>query len=770
MKDRLDGILRPRSIAVIGASRQERGIGRETLRNLVDYGFTGPIYPVNPSADSIHSIKAFPRLRDIPGPVDLAVVVVPRPLVSGVLDDAIAKGVKGLVVITAGYSETGPEGTREEMELRERARAAGIRVVGPNCMGVINTDPDVRMNATFAAARPALGTVGFMSQSGALGEMILAHANDIGLGIAYFVSMGNKADISGNDLIEAWEDDPRVNVILMYLESFGNPAKFAAATQRTTRKKPSLAVKSGRTAAGARAAFSHTGSLAGTEVAVDSLLEQCGVLRVGTLSEMFTLATAFAQQPLPKGNRVAILTNAGGPAIMATDVCATLGLEVTELPAATQAKLRGVLVPEASVKNPVDMIASADAPRYEAALKILRDEPAIDGLIVLFVSPIMIKALEVARAIIKATRKAKKPVLACFMGTEAGRRGVEELRAAGIPVYMFPEETAHAMAALDRYRRIRERPIGRVPELGIDRRRAEAALRPAQEEKRAVLTQEETEELLKAYGLPIAPSRVASTPAEAIEASSALGYPVVVKALAEDVVHKSERGAVKVDLRNADEVATAVRAIRQSIGAPCRLQVQSMVRGGHETILGLTLDPKFGPLLMFGLGGVYVEVMKDVVFRRAPITDVEAREMIRGIRGYKLLRGARGSVKADEDFLVDALLRLGQLACDHPEIEQLDLNPLIVGADRESSFVVDARVRLAPADEAAIAPTKRAGSPERSRALAGKRRALTGPRARGDNGSPRRRRSVRASASRRRGRGNEATARRRRSGARGRRT
>ncbi len=722
MKDSLDAILRPRSIAVIGASRQERGIGRETLRNLVNYGFTGPIYPVNPSADSIHSIKAFPRLRDIPGPIDLAIVVVPRSQVSGVLDDAIAKGVRGLVVITAGYSETGPEGTREEMELRERARAAGIRVVGPNCMGVINTDPAVRMNATFAAARPALGTVGFMSQSGALGEMILAHANDIGLGIAYFVSMGNKADISGNDLIEAWEDDPRVNVILMYLESFGNPAKFAAATRRATRKKPILAVKSGRTAAGARAAFSHTGSLAGTEVAVDTLLEQCGVLRVGSLSEMFTLATAFAQQPLPKGNRVAILTNAGGPAIMATDVCATLGLEVTELPAATQAKLRRVLVPEASVKNPVDMIASADAPRYEAALKILRDEPEIDGLIVLFVSPIMINALEVARAIIKATRVLKKPVLACFMGTEAGRRGVEELRAAGIPVYMFPEETAQAMAALDLYRRIRVRPVGRIPELGIDRRRAVASLRAAKAERRAVLTQEETEELLKAYRLPIAPSRVAQTPAEAIEASSALGYPVVVKALAEDIVHKSERGAVKVDLRNADEVVVAVRAIRQAIGAPCRLQVQSMVRGGHETILGLILDPKFGPLLMFGLGGVYVEVMKDVVFRRAPITDVEALEMIRGIRGYKLLRGARGSVVADEEFLADALLRLGQLAADHPEIEQLDLNPLIVGADRDSSFVVDARVRLALADEAAIVV---------------RRRALTGPRARGDNGSTR---------------------------------
>ncbi len=739
MKDKLDAILRPRSIAVIGASREERGIGRETLHNLVDYGFTGPIYPVNPKADSIHSIKAYPDLKAIPGPVDLGIVVVPQKHVSGVIGDAIAKGVRGLVIITAGYREVGPGGESEEEALRDRVRAAGIRVVGPNCMGVINTDPAVSMNATFAAARPEPGPVGFMSQSGALGEMILAHAQDIGLGIAYFVSMGNKADISGNDLIEAWEDDPRVNVILMYLESFGNPAKFAAATRRVTRKKPIIAVKSGRTPAGARAAFSHTGSLAGTEVAVDTLLEQCGVIRVGSMSEMFTLASAFARQPLPKGNRVAILTNAGGPAIMATDACGPLGLEVPDLPEATQARLRRVLVREASVRNPVDMIASADAPRYEAALRILRDEPEVDGLLVLFVSPIMINALEVARAIVQATRGSDKPVLACFMGTERGRQGVEELRAAGIPVYMFPEEAAQAMGGLNRYRLIRERPLGRIPDLGIEKGRADDALKKARREKRAVLDQEEVEALLRAYGLPIAPSRIARTPAEAIEASSALGYPVVLKALAEDVVHKTERGAVKVDLRNADEVAGAVRAIRAAVGGTsCRIQVQSMVRGGHETILGITQDPKFGPLLMFGLGGIYVEVMKDVVFRRAPITDVEARDMIRGIRGYRLLQGARGSVKADEGFLVDALLRLGQLACDHPDVEQVDLNPLIVGADRSSSFVVDARVRLAQA-------AARAAGAVGSRPS----RALTGRRARGDNAGARGRRRRRAARGRR---------------------
>ena len=712
----LDAILHPRSIAVVGASRRPQTIGREILHNLIDFGFTGPIYPVNPHLQAVHSIRAYPSLRAIPDPVDLAIIVVPQSLVDGIVDDAAAKGVRGLVVITAGYRETGTVGAKAEEVLKEKVRRAGIRMVGPNCMGVINTDPEVRMNGTFAATTPIAGSAGFMSQSGALGEMILAHAEQIGLGIAYFVSMGNKTDVSGNDLLEAWEDDPRVNVILMYLESFGNPARFAEITRRVTRKKPILAVKSGRSAAGARAAFSHTGALAGAEVAVDSLMEQCGVLRMGTMSEMFTLATALAHQPLPRGNRVAILTNAGGPAIMATDACDMRGLEVAELPAATQEALRGVLAPEASVKNPVDMIASADGPRYAAALEILKREESVDGLIVLFVSPITINAVEVARAIIAAAQGARLPILTCFMGKEQGRQGVDELRRAGVPVYLFPEEAALAMAGLLRYRHIRERHAGTAPAFEVDRARAQAALDGAAAAGRAVLTLEETAELLGAYGLPVAPSRVAGTPAEAIEAASALGYPVVVKGLAEGLVHKTDRGAVKVDLRNGDEVAAACRSIAQSLGGPAgaasgrpsgsgpaavRFQVQPMVRGGHETILGVFHDPQFGPLLMFGLGGIFVEVMKDVAFRVLPVTDVEARDMVRGIRGHPILAGTRGGPKADEDFLVEAVLRLGQLAIECREVEQVDVNPLIVGPDRARSFVVDARIRRRVAESRA---------------------------------------------------------------------
>ncbi|PYS94814.1 MAG: hypothetical protein DMF50_11430 [Acidobacteria bacterium] len=711
MASSLDAILRPRSIAVVGASRQERSIGREILHNLVEYGYSGALYPINPNASSIHSIKSYPSLLAVPDAVDLAVIVVPRAAVAGVVDDAVAKGVRGLVVITAGFKEVGEEGGREERALRDKVRVAGIRMVGPNCMGVVNTDPQIRMNATFAATSPRAGSVGFMSQSGALGEVILARAQEIGLGVAYFVSMGNKADISGNDLIEAWEDDPRVNVILMYLESFGNPARFAAITRRVTRKKPILAVKSGTTAAGARAAFSHTGALAGAEVAVESLFEQCGVLRVGSMSEMFTLATAFAHERLPAGNRVAILTNAGGPAIMATDACVTLGLDVVELPAATQAALRRVLPAEASVRNPVDMIASADASRYAAALGILKSEPQVDGLLVLFVSPIMINAVEVARAIIAAAKEARQPLLTCFMGKEQGQQGIEELRDAGVPVYPFPEEAARALAGLERYRRIRERPEGTLPSFKVERTRAETALRGAAAAGRGDLAPEEVGDLLAAYGLPLAPQRIVGSPQEAVAAAQALGFPVVVKALAATLVHKTERGAVRLDLRTGEEVAEACRAMQQALGAtPFRYQVQKMVRGGKETILGVARDPKFGSLLMFGLGGIFVEVLKDVIFRVLPITDVEAREMVRGIRGHALLAGVRGDTPVDEEFLVEALLRLGQLATDFPEIEQIDINPLIVSGRREASFVVDARVRLAPSAAAAAGGARPLGA------------------------------------------------------------
>ncbi|HET9299138.1 MAG TPA: CoA-binding protein, partial [Candidatus Polarisedimenticolaceae bacterium] len=432
----LDAIFRPRSVAVIGASRQKNTIGREILRNLVEFEFHGAVYPVNKNADTVASMKCYPSVLDVPGEVDLAVVTVPRDRVLEVVDQCGRKGVRGLVLITAGFKEVGAEGARLEVELRRRLKRHGMRMVGPNCMGVINTEPEVRLNATFAASLPPRGNVGFVSQSGALGEAILADAAHSGLGVAMFASMGNKTDTSGNDLLEYWEDNPDVQTILLYLESFGNPRKFTQIARRITRKKPIVVVKAGRTAAGARAASSHTGSMVELDVAAESLLEQCGVLRVSSMEELFVQAAALANQPLPAGPRVAIVTNAGGPGILCTDACIGQGLEMAELSPRTRRALARALPPEASTRNPVDMIASADADRYRAALDLVRKDPGVDGIVAIFVSPIMIDAYEVAGAI-AAAADGSKPVLCVFMGKQRSAEGVEELRRHHVPVYRF---------------------------------------------------------------------------------------------------------------------------------------------------------------------------------------------------------------------------------------------------------------------------------------------------------------------------------------------
>jgi len=693
----LDAIFRPRSIAVIGASRRPGSIGSEILAKILEAGFEGAVYPVNPHAPYLHSMKCYPSVRTIPDPVDLAMIVVPRDHVMEVVEECRRKKVRGLVVITAGFREVGEEGARLEAALRKKVRGAGMRMIGPNCMGVINTDPNVRLNATFAATAPTRGRAGFMSQSGALGEIILANARHISLGISMFASVGNKADISGNDLIEYWENDSSIGVILMYLESFGNPRKFTTIAQRVTRKKPIIAVKSGRTKAGARAAFSHTGSLAGGDVATSTLFEQCGVLRVNTIEEMFTLATAFTSQPLPRGNRVAILTNAGGPAIMATDAAVNLGLTLAPLEERTRRGLKQHLPPECSVGNPVDLIASADATRYAVGLRALLADATVDGLMVLFVTPTMINSLEVAKTIVRLSRRSKKPLMTCFMGKDRGAEGVQTLRHHSIPVYSFPEEAAQAMAAMHRYRLIRERPRGRMVRFRADRKRIRLLLGGVRKAKRTQLTLRECQDVLAAYGFPQPPARLVSGAAAAIGAALELGYPVVLKAVLPEISHKTEAGGVRVDVRNGDEVGKAYQELcRQFRQRSLPVLVQKMVRGGREVILGSLQDRQFGTLIMFGLGGIFVEAMRDVTFRIHPITNRDAQEMIASLRSYALLKGFRGERGVDERVLVEMLLRLSQLLSDFPEVEQVDINPFIVAARRRDSFAVDARISLAP--------------------------------------------------------------------------
>jgi acetyl coenzyme A synthetase (ADP forming)-like protein len=669
------------------------------LRNLVDFQFTGAVYPVNPAAKVVRSMRCYRSIEDIPEAVDLAIVTVPREKVLEVVDSCGRKGVRGLVVITAGFKEIGSKGAALEARLREKVRKYGMRMVGPNCMGVINTEPSVCLNATFAATVPERGNVGFVSQSGALGEAILADAAERGLGVAMFVSMGNKTDLSGNDLLEYWEDNPDVGAILMYLESFGNPRRFTQIARRVTRKKPILTVKAGRTAAGARAAVSHTGSITGLDVATEALLEQCGVLRVSSMEEMFVQAAALVHQPVPKGNRIAIVTNAGGPGILCTDACIGYGLELASFGPKTRRELARVLPPEASAANPVDMIASADAARYRAVLEVVRKDPAVDGIIAIFVSPVMIDAYEVARAIGEIA-DGSVPVLSVFMGKQRSEEGIAELRRRRVPVYRFPEEAASAMHALVRYRELRDAPQGREVRFTVDQARARRAIASARKADRLDLAPEEVAELLDSYGFPLAPSKIVSSPAEAIAASIELGYPVVLKAASGRISHKTEVGGVRLDLRNADEVGRAFQDLTNRLrrrDPTLRVIVQKLVQGGREVILGMSRDPQFGPLLLFGLGGVFVEVMRDVSVRIHPLTDIGARTMIERLRGYPILAGVRGDRAVDLDFLEECLLRLSQMVSDfEAELGELDMNPLIVTDRRETSFVVDARVRLLP--------------------------------------------------------------------------
>jgi len=718
----LDPILRPKSIAVVGASRQPNTIGWQILDNLLRQGFHGPVYPVNPKAAAIHSIPAYRSVKDIPQPVDLAVIVVPKEHVSRVADECIEAGVKGLVVISAGFREVGGEGVAREQELVDKLRAAGVRMVGPNCLGIINNDPAIAMNATFAPAYPPFGPVGFVSQSGAMGASILDYAESLGIGISMFVSSGNKADVSGNDLLEYWEQDERTEMVLMYLESFGNPAKFVEVGRRISRRKPVCVVKSGRTGAGARAAASHTGALAGTELATDALIAQAGAIRAHSVNHLFDLAMAFGNQPLPAGNRVAIVTNAGGPGIIAADACESAGLSVVPLSPETEAKLRSRLPEEASVRNPVDLIASAKPENYEFALNCVFDDPNIDAAIAAFVPPLGIQTKDVAAAIVRVNeRHPAKPLLAVLMGRQGLPAGLAELHESRIPAYIFPESAARALAAMWRFRQHIDRPEGRMVSFDVDDAAVGGIIDATLASGQTKLSEPDALRVLEAYGIPTVPwtfvpsAGSSSLAARAVEAAGDLGLPVVVKVVSSKVVHKTEVGGVALNLKSKAEVERAVRDMVKRVeaavagregsepeaGAPKArgggtaidgVLVQAMALGGTETIVGLTRQPRVGALIMFGLGGIYVEVMRDVVLRLAPLVDTDAEEMIREVKMFPLLSGARGEAPRDLAALAETVLRISQLAERHPRIAELDINPLI--ALPSGVRAVDGRIQL----------------------------------------------------------------------------
>jgi acetyl coenzyme A synthetase (ADP forming)-like protein len=702
-------LLTPKTVAIVGVSREKSSLGRRIFDAVRGAGFSGAIYPVNPTAADIEGVPCYSSAREMPPGVDLAVIAVPAVAVLSVVDDCASAGVKSLVVISAGFAEAGDEGRALQGQLVERVRNHGMRMVGPNCMGLLNTSPSVRLNASFSPIMPPSGRVSLLSQSGALGIAILELAGERNVGLSSFVSVGNKADVSGNDLLQYWEGDPETAVVLLYLESFGNPRRFARIARRVGHKKPIVAVKAGRTRAGSRAAGSHTAALAASDVAVGALFEQSGVIRADTIGDMFDVAACLEAQPLPGGRRVAIVTNAGGPGILAVDACEAAGLSVVEFSAATRARLAAFLPPAASIGNPVDMVASAGPEEYRRAIEVALTADDADALIVIFTPVDRRTAGDIVVAIgggIAAGRQggSSKPVLACLMA-EPGALAPLDVSGEKIPVYAFPENAARALGKVAAYAEWRAEP----PALfwtfedirpGEARELCHAVIANRGDDW---LTPEETRRVLNAFGLPLLPTVVAAGADEAAALASIFGFPVVAKLLTRQLLHKSSAGAVQVGLSSERAVRAAFRdlnAIAASHGPLSASEgegvvIQPMVSDGVETMIGVADDPVFGPLVGFGLGGVHVEVLGDIRFRIVPLTDRDVDELLHGIRGFKLLQGFRGHPPADIDALRELVLRIARLAEDVPEIAELDLNPVIALPPGNGCRIVDARIRVA---------------------------------------------------------------------------
>src|SRR6266508_110294 len=700
-------LLEPAAVAVIGASRNRSSIGRRVLHALVTGGFRGEIYPVNPNATELEGLRCYAAVADAPKGIDLAVIAVPKTAVLEAVDRCAAAGVKSLVVITAGFAEAGDDGRSLQAELVERVRAYGIRMIGPNCMGVLNASPDVKLNASFSPIVPPSGRVALSSQSGALGMAILELATERRVGLSTFVSVGNKADVSGNDLLQYWEADPHTAVILLYLESFGNPRRFARLARRIGRTKPIVCVKAGRTRAGSRAAGSHTAALAASDTAVDALFHQSGVIRADTIDDMFDIAACLESQPLPRGKRVAIVTNAGGPGILAGDACESAGLSVPPFSSATRSQLAAFLPPDASIGNPVDMVASAGPDEYRRAVEVALTSDDTDALIVIY-TPVDMNGtaltLQAIRDGIASGRRAGatgKPILACLMAGP-GRPQPLEVGSEHVPSYAFPENAARALAKIAAYADWRAQPSGLLwsfEDIRADEARAVCRQTLATPEE-AWLTADDTRIVLGAFGLPMAAGTVAHSPDEAAALAQVIGFPVAAKLASRRIQHKTDVGAVRLNLTSDQSVRRAftdIMTLGRRLAAGDEIEgvlIQSMITGGVETMIGVSDDPLFGPLVAFGLGGIHVEVLGDVQFRVAPLTDRDADELLHGIRGLALLKGYRGHPPADLDALRELLLRVSRLAVEVPEIVELDLNPVIALPPGHGCRIVDARVKV----------------------------------------------------------------------------
>ncbi|WP_297611443.1 acetate--CoA ligase family protein [uncultured Sutterella sp.] len=698
----LDSILKPRAVAVVGASTRPHTIGSDLLKRLIEFGFKGGIYPVNPKGGEIEGLKAYKSVEDLPDGVDLAVIVVNASRVLEAIDQCHAKGIKGLVVISAGFKETGAEGAKLELELLERVRAHGMRMVGPNCLGVVNTNPEISLDACFAESLPVAGDIGFVSQSGALGGGILNILKDLNLGFAQFVSIGNQADVNAETALEYWENDPEVKQILLYMESIPDPVNFRRLASRISKKKPVLALKAGRSAAGASAASSHTGSLAGGDRAADALLKQSGVIRELSLRELFSSAKVFANCPIPKGDRVAIVTNSGGPGIMATDAVCGHGMQMAQISDETKAKLREFLPAAASVKNPVDMIASAPLEHYRRTVETVLADPEVDMVMVIYLPFLGLKDIDVAQALMEIrAAHPEKPIVGVFMTTSEFFSKLSEMKVT-VPFYMYSEEAADAMKRLNDQRLWMARPEGEFPELPEDTNRVMEIFRTAASEGRRELTTRESLDVLDAAGIRICRSGMAHSEDEAVAVAQKTGYPVVMKMTSKTTSHKTDVGGVRVGIASEEDLRREYRDLIGKLEAKGLLEglegvlIQEMVKSKRELVTGIATDPQFGPMVMFGLGGVFVEVLKDVAFRLAPLTDIDAKDLIHSVKCVKLLEGARGFTPAQMEKVEETLLRISQLAHVHRFVKELDINPLMISDKDGEPIAVDARIAFDP--------------------------------------------------------------------------
>jgi len=694
-----ESFFEPASVAVIGASRTPGKVGHDVVRNLLDGGFDGDVYPVNPKAEDVLGLRCFASVTDIAGKVDLAVIAIPSKFVLSAVDDCARKGIGSVIVITAGFKESGPEGAELEKQLAEKCRQAGIRCIGPNCLGIMS--PPSKMNASFGATMPRPGNIAFFSQSGALGTAILDVAVGEEIGLSRFISYGNKADVDETDLIEALGEDPRTDVILGYVESIDDGQKFMEVARRVAQRKPIVLFKSGRTSAGARAASSHTGSLAGSDSAYAAAFRQCGIIRAQNVDEFFNYARAFAAGRLPDGPQIAVVTNAGGPGIIATDAVEASLLEMAELQESTQKALGEALPPQANIHNPVDVLGDAKADRYRQAIRAVSADEGVSAILTILTPQTSTEPEATAEAILGAAANTDKPIVASFMGSASVQKSWDLLEHGGVPNFKQPDGAVKALEAMFTYADWRKSRRGEPAHHDFDADAVRGAIRRARERGLDALGEREARLIAEACGIPVPETIFAADQAAAVAAAEQIGYPVVLKISSDDILHKSDAGGVKVGIKDADAVRQAFGRIMEAARAykpDARLDgvlVQQMAPKGREVIIGVNRDPQFGPLIMFGLGGVYVEVLKDVTFRVAPLTLAEAREMIDDIRSARILHAFRGDPESDLDALADCLTRVSQLAVEFPELAECDFNPIMVYPKGQGLIALDMRFGLA---------------------------------------------------------------------------